>query len=1008
MSKEQPEQAKVRPWFAVVRGLAPVTALIILIVAGACEFQVLEPWDPPRWGVSITLPLINRTYSLAGLAENDTTISEDATSRELQIDFPGKLDTTTIDSSILEVTLPSAASRTDINEPADAPDADDFFEPVDREVEVVIALDSLLREFNPILFGDVDFPADADFPILRSVWDANVAGQALDSEEDFEVFDADSVLDQNDFIQAIRYVQLSDTATSEFITRIATPQFPTNVDSIRIAATSGDYFNIQQDTTTLPPNGVFRRVSDMRSDSLGSDMSLALRMVMPPADEDTIKILANTDPRVEITMNFRVGGLDSLAISTAETPLIEEPPDPLPLPGDIQIIEGELRDPVVAPINQISIADLGTSLPFDLEFQLSFPNFDSLGDGQNVLTLGPYTLRDGNPLISEERSVAGFTFYNPDGEGPVAEFEYDLVVNILEQDVVLPLDGGELGEFNASLGVGIDLDDPADVEGRLHFASITGDFEVSFDAVNTTIEKIPTGFAGFQFGRLSLSLLLRNEIRLPVQLDLQLTGITLEGDSAAVPINPYINYPGVPQANTPSNISPPANNGDTAYTLIVMDETSVRTYWLTQGGTDRSAAWDSVITPASNGTIVDVLNLPPDIIEVSGAAVVEGAGVVEAGKGIWGDFQLLAPFAFILPQDISFLPVDPIPWEPMDESAREQIRTALLSASLTSSVQTKFPIAGKISMLASDDTMFTLALDYLDDIDAGIPTAARTGDTTLYSTIQEVLEADSIMDVDQIVFYPELSGADQPPTAPQETKAKRVEFITTQGDTFWIGHLFDMELPAPGGVNELGWVTAPGDTSQVISLDAERVEWISSDTTVYLKTFITLLSTAGNDSIRTIQSTNWIHFAAYITFDLASGVFEVAEEQDSSDIEVSPITSFTLHPDSTAVVDLDSVFTPPTGMELVDLLISASSSHRGVVTTTVQRVRTGTGSQTVILNVIPVRTGTAKITVRADDDPEDGIDPVETSFLVTIRESQGTGMPPRPLRFRTSQSEIIK
>ena len=56
----------------------------------------------------------------------------------------------------------------------------------------------------------------------------------------------------------------------------------------------------------------------------------------------------------------------------------------------------------------------------------------------------------------------------------------------------------------------------------------------------------------------------------------------------------------------------------------------------------------------------------------------------------------------------------------MAEDTREQIETALLSASLTTRVENNFPIGGKISMLASDTTLFSLALDKLDDIAYGI------------------------------------------------------------------------------------------------------------------------------------------------------------------------------------------------------------------------------------------------------------------------------------------------
>lgn len=980
MTPKAPKRHRFRPLGSIL----PAFLLASMIFAGACDFQVLEPWDPPRWGISLTLPLINQKYNLSELVENDTTIRRDTTTHELQIEFAGTLDTTKIDSSFLEVTLPAEASRIDINQSSPGVDAS-FFSGISKEVQIILELDSLLRNIHPILFDTVDFPAGYDFTILQSVWNDFVAGEALENDEAFVLFNEDSLVQANEFIKAIRYTQLSATEVSEFTTRVTTPDFPTNVDSILIAATSGFYFDIKHDTTTLPPDGDFYRNSNMQSDSLGSDIELALRVKLPTAASD-VEILAGEDPRIEFTIGVTVGGLDSLAITTAETSLLDEPPDPLPLPSNIQINEGRLRSNVLPPINQISIDNLGTSLPFDIRFQLVFPNFDSLGLGEKSLTMGPYILSDGNPLVSEEKSVADYVFKDPDGEGPISEFEYELGVDILEKDVVLPLDGDTLGVFNVSLGVGVDLDDPSDLAGDLYFESIDGNFGISFDAVNTTIEDIPTGFTGFEFGRLSLSLLLRNQIDLPVVLDLELTGTSIEGNTASVPINPRLNYPSAEDA--------PPENGDTTYTLIVMDENSVRTYWLTENGTDVSAAWDSSVSQGSNGeTILEVLNLPPETIEVSGSAVVEGEGVVQAGKGIWGTFQLIAPFALVLDQDISFLPTAPIPWGPTEADTRQQIQTALLSASLTSSVRTKFPLGGKLSMLASDTTLFTLALDYLDDIAAGIPTAARTGDTTVYTTLQGVLEADSIMDVERIVFYPESPLAGQT-LDPQQTVAKRVEFYTNQGDTFWVGHLFDMELPGPTNVNDLGWVLpgGGGDTSQVIELDADRVEWITSSKPMYLKTFITLYAT---DGVRTIQSNNWIHFAAFMTFDLRSDIFEVPAPIDSSTISVKELGDVTLYPDSTTTLDLDSLFVLPEGMTYADVEVSTSSSHSGIAKAVIRTVRI-TGEVRKVLQVQGKGPGTARITVYADDDPEDETAPASASFLVNVVEEEVASTPTYP------------
>ena len=154
-----------------LRGFIPVLAIGAIILAGACDFQVLEPWDSPRWGVSLTLPLINRTYYLADLAENDTTISTDTLTQELQIEFIGSLDTTQIDSSFLEVQLPSVATSRSISETVDGINASDLLpEDIVETVRIEIALDSLLRAAPLPLFDDVSFPTIIDVVIPQADW----------------------------------------------------------------------------------------------------------------------------------------------------------------------------------------------------------------------------------------------------------------------------------------------------------------------------------------------------------------------------------------------------------------------------------------------------------------------------------------------------------------------------------------------------------------------------------------------------------------------------------------------------------------------------------------------------------------------------------------------------------------------------------------------------------------------------------------------------------------------
>lgn len=940
-------------------GIVPPFLFVLAIFAGACDFQILESPEVPRWGISLTIPLVDTTYSFAGIVDSQT-IFQDPATKDLQIEFSGELDTTSIDSSFLEIALPSEATPSPISESVTAPVAADFFTPMAETVLVAIKLSDLLSDAGVL----VSLPSLFDVPISKELWD-NMAGSPVDQVEGpYQIIDTTAMLASNNFIKRFRYVELDGTPlSSSFYTNVISDSFPTVIDTVSLAL-SATPLSVVHETIALATNTNDAQTTDLASEKLGSSMSVGIHVALPPAGAGGVIIKAGTDPGITLEMILEIGGVDSLGITTARTSLIPTPPDPLPLPGDIEINSGVLRTGVPPSVNEISY-DLTTGTgpvpPFDILFQVTFPNFSSTPAGTDSLILGPDTLSATNPVVSRTASIEGYTFHNPGGSGPLSAFEYELVAEILEKDVVLPLDGSSLGELQTTFSM-----------GDLYFESIDGNFHIEFPTVPTTIENIPTGFAGFQFGRLALRLLLKNEIDLPVRLDLALTGKTFEGDSITVVIDAPINYPSAPSA--------PAGNGDTATTLIVLDENAVSTYWLTEGETTISAAWDStIVTSGSGGTIVDVMNLPPDIILVGGNAVIQGQGVVEAGKGVWGTFDLKAPFAFVLPEEIRILPVNLLTLPPLAPATRENIKTALLSASLTSRVVTNFPFGGNISMLVSDSNLFTISFDKLDAIAAGFPDTVVKQDTTIvYNTVQEALAADSIFSIDHVVYYPETVVAGSP-TSPQATTARKVEFFANATDTvptFWIGRMFQMELPLPQSVDSNGYVVTPGDSTMVVNLDKEQVGWIAGDSTLYMKPYITFYATPG---IRSVQTTNTIGFTSYITFDMSSDILIEEEPLDTIIVATAPDDT-TVYVDSTLVIDLGDVFSHNT-LSITDknLDISATSGHPGVVA--VGRIYTA--GTTRNLELTGVGSGTAKITLTANDNETT---PVLTSFYVTVIE----------------------
>ncbi|MFC1481511.1 hypothetical protein ACFL6E_04605 [Candidatus Neomarinimicrobiota bacterium] len=971
------EQANYRHGRQVKRNLLPLLVVGFFIISG-CDFQVVEPPAIPSWGFALNIPLMNEVYLIGEGVADSTTIFRDTTTDEIRIEFADALDTTSIDASFLEVELPAGASPDPVNEAIDAPDASDFFSSVSESVDISLPLDSILSATGQPLLS-VTFPLPVDFAIDSARWNAYVASEPINpTAGPFVVLDTAALLSDNSFIKEINYVLLGASGNS-FSTTVENNDFPTSIDSILIEIASTPLL-VTHDTLSLSKGDAFVKTTDMGGDSLGIEIAMTIMMNLPKAATDSVIIVAGDDPNITINISVDVASVDSLSITTANAPMELPDPEPVPLPGDIEIVRGQMRTGVASPVNTIALTGLSNSLPFDIDFALTFPNFSSDSLGSDSLRIGPHSLSAGQAPISETENLAGDWFLNPGGSTAIEEFEYIITADIQEQTVVLPLDGSPMGAFQATFNV-----------GDLYFESLTGNFHIDFDAVNTTIEDIPSGFAGFLFDRLSLTLYFQNEIDLPVQLDLDMIGITRMGDTMSVPINAPINYPSAPNAdNTP---------GQPAGTVIVLDESSVRTYWVPANSSDITlASWDTTVTD-NESSIVDVMNLPPDQLTVGGSAIIQGQGTVQAGKALWGEFELLAPFAFILPQPITFLPVDVTPLAPMDSATSSQIKTALLSATITSRITTDFPIGGNVSMLVSDSTLFSLSFDRLDRLAAGIPdTIVMNNDTAIYTSVSEALAADSIMDISHIAYYPEDPATGNLPTSRTGDRAVRVDFFTNPTDSvpaFWIGRLFDMMIPAPKSTSSEGYVIEPGDTSQVIAMDAERVGWIASAEPLYLKPLITFYKTAG---AATLQGENTIAFAAYITFNLSSEIFEAQDPSDTSEISAGSIATVILEVDSSTTIDLTTVFVhSDADFEFDDFEIVAYPSHTGVAAAD---VLTGVG----LLRITGIGTGATNVVVTADDDPEDTVDPVAVNFYVVVNDSPS----PSPTRItRLSRGTIV-
>ncbi len=198
--------------------------------------------------------------------------------------------------------------------------------------------------------------------------------------------------------------------------------------------------------------------------------------------------------------------------------------------------------------------NVSNSFPFDIDFGLDFRNFiQSNGD---TVKFSQRLAKSGSPY-DDDKDLGGGQFMNPaDPNVAVEEMAVSVKAMTVADTVDVPLSGeSSVWKFTA----GIELK-------PLQFLSLDADLGCPFPTQKQEIGDIPQGFTGMSFGEVLLSFTLYNEIRLPLSLNLDLTGISSTGESVQVLVD--------------TKIARPVSTTDSAKTLVQLSSlgTSVKLF----------------------------------------------------------------------------------------------------------------------------------------------------------------------------------------------------------------------------------------------------------------------------------------------------------------------------------------------------------------------------------------------------------------------------------------------
>ncbi|HIN96401.1 MAG TPA: hypothetical protein EYN02_01210 [Candidatus Marinimicrobia bacterium] len=633
----------------------------------------------PTWYVDIKLPLLQERYYLEGMIDS-VQIFPTPDSIGMQLVFEDSLPTTSIDSDWLEVGVNQSIEFE--TRPDSTPE---LSVDVTFDTSFTIPLGNSLIDIFGIPFSAP--PVDTVRRIYAQDWNT-IVQNTPDIEIEITIdLPEISQNDLPDFVTSVDGFIISDTTengnSSKFQTNIINNGLPTPLVNISFELLTGENMNSpdtladhSQDTLR---KGNYQKVTFLVGDTLNKALKMVYKFGLSKYEgPDTVLTIDTTDfVQIVVEIIWLNIGVDSAVVTIAETELPTEL-DPISFPSDIEIFSGVFKTETQPDVNEISISNLKSTFPFDIDYYMNFRNFSDGSDSVQV----PLRLLTSTAFDTAFK-IDGYTFANPAGEdSALKELTVDISAVLRAQQALIPLDGSELGRMS----IDVDISD-------LYFESLEATIIEEFPPSEQSIEGIPQGFDGMAFTNAMIEFEMWNTIALPIILDLDLVGINSLGDSAIVGVLASIS-----EVNT--------DNPDTTKTIIRLSKLGTTTL---KYASLMATQWiDSVTVPPATGesTIVELLSFNPAFINVESAARIDGRGEIIPGAGIGGVYRMVAPFEVRM-DPMTFIPVTKTPIDEIEHSTRNRIRNTLAHAELTTHVINSI-VDGELSILHSNSIFFPL------------------------------------------------------------------------------------------------------------------------------------------------------------------------------------------------------------------------------------------------------------------------------------------------------------
>ena len=786
----------------------PIVPFFLLALHLSCDFQRISDNEPPKWYIDLTIPLLDASYALAGIA-NDSTIHSDTLDGSLSIKFDGELPRESIDGEYLKVPGLEEPLTEEIK--FDVPNSDEILDDLNK---------TTTKEFAPPGFA-------GPIEISGLVWNTAMDNMQEGIAQEFPIQLVDNIdlggafSGSLDFIDPQGLIVGGDSASNHFKSSITVEDFPEGASvkkfsiGIKSSSSPDGYLGKQHQRTNLDNDVPYDTSFSFVGDTIGTG-SVSIELVLEfdnPSDDATLTILAEETPKIVLELEMVLSNPDTALVGVANYnfPTEFEPPsfsgmssgndDPCSIGA---LIGGELESKTpgwlgndLPNVNRFNFSDIRSTLPFPIDFTIDFKNFVPPTDNEPPVKIDEI-LRDGDEPVNKEIKIYGYNFLNVTNPGdPLEELEVDITVKTVPGTYKFPIDGSK-DEWEFTFGIAMQ---------EMWFESLTGDLDCPFPSQTQEIGNIPQGVTGMEFGEVILKITMFNQIKLPITLELDLLGISSVGATAEMKVL--------------VDLAEPADDSvsDTAKTVIKLSSigTEIEKFESTNEGT----VPETIPAVKEEGnTIVDLLALNPKDFLVNATARVKGEGKIEADKSIWGIYELEAPF-IVRMDPMTFIPNSSTVIDEWAHDTRTKLRNFVKGAFITSRVINGLPIGGNLSVLFSNQEIFPL--------DRSPETLAAMADSLDWESLYVVSDCESLMNPDSDIIF---SSVIYDTSDCVDGTAYLVRGYSGESDLVisYVDTMFTIELPRPKSyyakTSPIGLpmsVMTPGDTTVTTGLDSSKM-----------------------------------------------------------------------------------------------------------------------------------------------------------------------------------------